>query len=78
MKRENVTFTHQKVANSQYLQGFSGFRASTSRHNLAPLSRHHKAPLQMKRALHMAACVAAYARLVFYVAIGWSSLPFSG
>ena len=26
----------------------------------------------------MAACVAAYARLVFYVAIGWSSLPFSG
>ena len=26
-----------KVANSQYLQGFSGFRASTSRHNLAPI-----------------------------------------
>ena len=41
-------------------------------------SRHHKPPLQMKRALHIAACVAAYARLVFYVAIGWSSLPFSG
>ena len=32
----------------------------------------------MKRALHIAACVAAYARLVFYVAIGWSNLPFSG
>ena len=40
--------------------------------------RHQIAPLQMKRALHMAACFAAYARLVFYVAIGWSSLPFSG
>jgi len=44
----------------------------------ASTSRHHKPPLQMKRALHMAACFAAYARLVFYVAIGWSSLPFSG
>ena len=32
----------------------------------------------MKRALHMASDVDAYARLVFYVAIGWSSLPFSG
>ena len=26
-----------KTQNSQYLQGFSGFRASTSRHNLAPI-----------------------------------------
>ena len=41
-------------------------------------SRHQIAPLQMKRALHMASDVDAYARLVFYVAIGWSSLPFSG
>ena len=30
----------------------------------------------MKRALHSAACVAAYARLVFCLAIGWSVLPF--
>ena len=67
-----------KTQNSQYLQGFPWFRASTSRHNLAPLSRHQIAPLQMKRALHMASEGDAYARLVFYVAIGWSSLPFSG
>ena len=45
-------------------------RASTSRHNLASL--------QMKRALHVASLDDAYARLVFYVAIGWISLPFSG
>ena len=65
---------HQKVANSQYLQGFPAI----SRHYRAITSRHQIAPLQMKRALHMAACFTAYARLVFYLAIGWSSLPFSG
>ena len=63
-----------KTQNSQYLQGFPAI----SRHYRAITSRHQIAPLQMKRALHMAACFAAYARLVFYVAIGWSSLPFSG
>ena len=44
----------------------------------AIISRQSEAPLQMKRALHMASEGDAYARLVFYVAIGWSSLPFSG
>jgi hypothetical protein len=42
------------------------------------ISRQSEAPLQMKRALHIASMDDAYARLVFYVAIGWSSLPFSG
>jgi hypothetical protein len=32
----------------------------------------------MKRALHIASMDDAYARLVFYVAIGWGVLPFSG
>ena len=63
-----------KTQNSQYLQGFPAI----SRHYRAITSRHQIAPLQMKRALHMAACFTAYARLVFYLAIGWSSLPFSG
>ena len=63
-----------KTQNSQYLQGFPAI----SRHYRAITSRHQIAPLQMKRALHIASDVDAYARLVFYVAIGWSSLPFSG
>jgi hypothetical protein len=75
MKRENVTFTHQK---SSEFAVFTRLLRDFAPVHRAIISRQSEAPLQMKRALHLASEVDAYARLVLSVAIGWSSLPFSG
>ena len=69
--------TYYTSSNSRIRSIYKASQAFAPVHR-AIISRQSEAPLQMKRALHIASDVDAYARLVFYVAIGWSSLPFSG